>query len=81
MPNTFKVSEVLTIIKKKLHLTKEQQQGIILLADGKYLMKHDELLTNIYEKYRDKQDGFLYIVFAEEQVYGGDFWDLMNTTT
>jgi TPP-dependent trihydroxycyclohexane-1,2-dione (THcHDO) dehydratase len=73
MPNTFKVSEVLTIIKKKLHLTKEQQQGIILLADGKYLMKHDELLTNIYEKYRDKQDGFLYIVFAEEQVYGGDF--------
>lgn len=54
MPNTFKVSEVLTIIKKKLHLTKEQQQGIILLADGKYLMKHDELLTNIYEKYRDK---------------------------
>ncbi|MFN9907844.1 MAG: hypothetical protein ACK56F_17230 [bacterium] len=51
-------------------MTKEQQQGIILLADGKHLMKHDELLTNIYEKYRDKQDGFLYIVFAEEQVYG-----------
>ena len=77
MPNTFKVSEVLTIIKKKLHLTKEQQQGIILLADGKHLMKHDELLTNIYEKYRDKQDGFLYIVFAEEQVYGA--WSQMKT--
>ena len=72
MPNTFKVSEVLTIIKKKLHLSREQQQGIILLAEGKFLMKHDAPLSAIYEKNRDKEDGFLYVVYAEEQVYGAD---------
>lgn len=53
MPNTFKVSEVLTIIKKKLHLSREQQQGIIMLADGKYLMKHDSSIAEIYEKHCD----------------------------
>lgn len=68
MPNTFKVSEVLTIIKKKLHLSREQ--AVILLAQGKYLMKHDEPLSTIYEKYLDSEDKFLYVVYAEEQIYG-----------
>lgn len=73
MPNTFKVSEVLTIIKKKLHIARDQQQGIVLLADGKYLMKHDSPLSDIYQKYKDADDGFLYIIYAEEQIYGW-FW-------
>ncbi len=78
MPNTFKVSEVLTIIKKKLHIARDQQQGIVLLADGKFLMKHDSPLTDIYERHKDSQDGFLYIIYAEEQVYGGEFWSIIS---
>lgn len=74
MPNTFKVSEMLTIIKKKLHMSRDQQTAIILLADGKYLMKHDTPLSTIYEKYHDKEDGFLYVVYAEEQAYGAFEW-------
>ena len=69
MPNTFKMSEVLTIIKKKLQLSREQQQGVILFAAGKTLVKNDEPLSAIFEKHMDS-DGFLYIVYAEEQVYG-----------
>jgi hypothetical protein len=53
MPNTFKVSEVLTIIKKKLQLPRDKQQGIVLLADGKFLMKHECPIADIYEKHRD----------------------------
>ena len=71
MPNTFKVSEVMTIVRKKLQLSRDEHLGMILLADGKYLMKSDELLAKIYEKHHDKEDGFLYIVYAQEQVYGG----------
>ena len=70
MPNSFKVSEVLTIVRKKLQLTRDEHQGMILLADGRHLMKNDQQLSNIYEKYRDQDDGFLYIVYAQEQVYG-----------
>lgn len=43
---------------------------MILLADGKHLMKSDAPLAEIYAKYADKEDGFLYIVYALEQVYG-----------
>lgn len=71
MPNTFKVAEVLTIIKKKLQLKGEEQHGIILLADGKHLMKHETLISQVYENHHDREDEFLYIVYAAEQVYGG----------
>ena len=64
MPNTFKVHEVLTIIRKKLQLQRDEHQGMVLLADGKSLMRNDAQLASIYEQYKDKEDGFLYIVYA-----------------
>ena len=72
IPSNFKVAEVLTIIKKKLQVSRDSQQGLILLADGKFLMKHETGIAEIFEKHRDKEDGFLYVIYAEEQVYGGD---------
>ena len=80
MPSTFKVSEVMAIVRKKLQLGRDEHQGMILLADGKHLMKSDASLSEIYQKYVDKEDGFLYIVYALEQVYGWtqgtDWWEL-----
>lgn len=70
MPSTFKVSEVMAIVRKKLQLNRDEHLGMILLADGKHLMKSDASLSDIYQKYHDKDDGFLYIVYALEQVYG-----------
>ena len=70
MPSTFKVSEVMAIVRKKLQFGRDEYQGMILLADGKHLMKSDASLSEIYQKYVDKDDGFLYIVYALEQVYG-----------
>ncbi len=40
------------------------------MADGKYLLKKDAKMSDIYQKYADKEDGFLYIVYALEEVYG-----------
>jgi acyl-[acyl-carrier-protein]-phospholipid O-acyltransferase/long-chain-fatty-acid--[acyl-carrier-protein] ligase len=34
---------------------------MVMLAAGKHLMKHDAMLSDIYEKYKDQEDGFLYI--------------------
>jgi hypothetical protein len=53
MPNSFKVSEVLTIVRKKLQLTRDEHTGMILFADGRHMMKNDQSLSSIYEKYRD----------------------------
>jgi hypothetical protein len=54
MPQTFKMSEVIVIIRKKLNLQQNEHQGMILFADGKYLLKNDANLSNIYKKYSDK---------------------------
>ena len=70
MPNTFKVSEVLTIIRKKLQINRDEHQGMVLLAAGKHLMQNHVDLKMIYDKYKDPEDGFLYIVYAQEKIYG-----------
>ncbi len=61
MPVGFQVGEVITIIRKKLNLSRDQ--GIFLLANGKHLMKPSQPLVEAYEKYCD-EDGFLYVVYA-----------------
>ena len=33
-------------------------------------MRHDAMLSDIYDKYKDQEDGFLHIVYAQEQIYG-----------
>jgi hypothetical protein len=67
MPSSFKVSEVMTIIRKKLHMSREQ--NLFLLAQGKHLMKQGQSLQEIFDKHQD-EDGFLYIVYAHENTYG-----------
>lgn len=70
MPNTFKVSEVLTIIKKKLHLASGEHHGVILFAEGNRMLRMEDKISEVYENYKDKEDGFLYIVYSAEQIYG-----------
>lgn len=72
MPASFKMSEVISIIRKNLKIGRDQ--GLFLLAQGKHVMKANASLVTMYDKYKD-QDGFLYIVYAEENIYG---WWLYN---
>ena len=61
------MGEVQTIIRKKLHLTRDQ--NLFLLADGKHLLKQDARLTQVYDKFKN-EDQFLYLQFAQEKTYG-----------
>jgi microtubule-associated protein 1 light chain len=61
------VNEVITIIRKKLHLGRDD--GIILLANGRHLMKTNSSLMEIFDKHKD-EDGFLYVTYAPENLYG-----------
>ena len=62
MPRTFMISEVQMIIRRKLNLKKEQ--GLFMLAnDGKDIVKANEPLESVFEKYKD-EDGFLYILYT-----------------
>ena len=48
MPSNFKVGEVITIIRKKLSMGREQ--GLFLLANGKHIMKPSAPLADIFQK-------------------------------
>lgn len=67
MPSSFKISEVISIIRKNLKIGKDQ--GIFLLARGKHILKANSSLISMYDNYKD-EDGFLYILYAEENIYG-----------
>jgi microtubule-associated protein 1 light chain len=67
MPKVFTVGEVLTIIRKKLSM--EPSEGLILLANGKQLLKNDMPIQTVFHKYQD-QDGFLYLTYELENIYG-----------
>ena len=70
MPKAFTVGEVLAVLRTRLELTREE--GLVLFAHDKYMLRPNTKLEDVYERYKD-EDGFLYLVYAEENIYGWDF--------
>ena len=52
MPRTFMISEVQMIVRRKLNIKKEQ--GLFMMVnDGKEMIKANESLESVYDKYKD----------------------------
>jgi len=47
MPRVFTVGEALSVIRSKLSLRREQ--GLILMASGKYMLKPTTILGDVYD--------------------------------
>ena len=47
-----------------------QEQAFYLLVNAKNSITGDALLSDIYERYKDPEDGFLYIAYASELTWG-----------
>ena len=62
------MAELIKIIRGKLEI--EPEMALFFLANGKHTIPTSETLGDIYEMHKDKQDGFLYISYSEEMVYG-----------
>jgi GABA(A) receptor-associated protein len=56
------------IIRKRLELSKEA--ALFLLVSGKHSILGDTAMSEIYEKYKDQEDGFLYIAYTSELTWG-----------
>ena len=68
MPQNFTISDVQTIVRRKLNLKKET--GLYLMVnEGKNLLVSNATLKDAFNKYRD-DDGFLYILYIEENMFG-----------
>ena len=68
VPNDLTVSQFSMMIRKRIEI--QQEAAFYLLVNGKNSITGDSLLSEIYDKYRDPDDGFLYIAYASELTWG-----------
>ena len=68
MPKDLTVSQFHLIIRNKIELN--QEESLFLLVDGKISLVGETRLGDIYEKYGNKEDGFLYIVYVGNEYMG-----------
>ena len=68
MPKDLTVSQFHLIIRNKIELN--QEESLFLLVDGKISLVGESRLGDIYEKYANKEDGFLYIVYVGNEYMG-----------
>ena len=62
------MAEFIKIIREKLDLSPEK--ALFFLVNGKHSVTLTQDLNSIYSKYKDKEDGFVYMTYSEEIVYG-----------
>ena len=70
VPNDLTVSQFNFMIRKRLEINKEE--AFFLLANGKTALSGDNNLNDIYKRYKDKDDGFLYIAYSSELTWGNN---------
>ena len=62
------MGEVLAVFRTRLDLS--QDEGfVVLFASERYMLRPNTKLDEVYGRYKD-EDGFLYLVYAEENIYG-----------
>ena len=68
IPKDFAVSQFSLLLRNIIELNPEE--ALFLLAKKKYSIVGETRIGDIYERYANKEDGFLYIVYAEELFKG-----------
>lgn len=68
VPKNLTVQELIYLIRKKLDLSK--QASLFMLVNGNKSVTGEAGLQETYEKYKDKDDGYLYIIYTSELTWG-----------
>ena len=70
VPNDITVAQFSFMIRKRLQLN--QNEAFFLLAAGKYSISGETLLNDVYRKFSDKDDGYLYIAYTSKETWGNN---------
>eukprot|EP00842_Homolaphlyctis_polyrhiza_P006044 jgi/Hompol1/6440/HPOL_003535-RA len=66
-PGDITVGQFQSVIRKRLEL--DPEKGLFLTVAEKFLPPSSSLLSQVYAEHKDA-DGFLYVVYATESVFG-----------
>lgn len=70
IPNTITMGQFLYVIRSRLQLP--PTVGLFIYTDNRQLPGSIEVVRDVYDRCRDT-DGFLYLYYTGENVYGGDY--------
>lgn len=68
VPLDLTVAQFILMIRKRLEL--EEERALFLLVYPNYSIAGNTKIFEVYAKYKDPEDNFLYILYSEEQVWG-----------
>ena len=66
--NELKLIEFIEIIRARLNL--EKDSALFIIIGGKHCVSTEMYIGEIYKKYQDPEDGFLYMHYSSELTFG-----------
>ena len=64
----FTVNQFIQMIRGLMQIS--EFEALFFVVKGKYSISGDKTMGQIYNNYKDKEDGFLYITYSAELIYG-----------
>jgi hypothetical protein len=68
VPDDLQVSQFSSMIRQRINI--DNKKAIYLLFAGQYSVTMDATMSEVYEKFKDPEDGFLYVVYSCEETWG-----------
>ena len=67
--NQFTVTQFNLLVRKRVGAL-DETCSLFLLANAQFNLTGDLIMSEVYEKYKNKEDGFLYIVYTSKEFFG-----------
>ena len=68
VPKEISVTQFSFMLRKRLQL--KENDAFFLIAKCKYTIMGENTMDDVYNKYSDKDDGYLYIVYTSKEIWG-----------
>ena len=68
VPRDITVAQFNFMIRKRIQL--KENEAFFLIANGKYTIMGENTMDDVYNKYSDKDDGYLYITYTSKEIWG-----------
>ena len=68
VPCVITVAQFTFMIRKRLQLN--ESEALFLIAKEKYTISGETNMNDVYQKYCDEEDGYLYITYSSKEIWG-----------